>query len=196
MIPPQKPVDIPAKVVLHSCCAPCSGAIMEDMTASGIEVMIFFYNPNIHPPKEYDIRKGEIIRFAEKMGIAFTDADYDTDDWFKRVKGLEQEPERGRRCTECFDMRLERTALFAHENNVNVFTSSLGISRWKNIDQVNVCGQRAASRYSGLTYWTENWRKNGRTQRKQEIIKQEKFYQQKYCGCVYSLKTQTPSSEI
>ncbi|MAL00916.1 MAG: hypothetical protein CL536_02020, partial [Alcaligenaceae bacterium] len=87
------------KVLLHSCCAPCSGEVMEAMTASGIEYSIFFYNPNIHPDREYEIRKNENIRFAEEHNIEFIDADYDRDNWFERVKGLENEPERGERCT-------------------------------------------------------------------------------------------------
>ncbi|KAG1079414.1 hypothetical protein G6F40_016318 [Rhizopus arrhizus] len=84
---------------------------MEAMTASGIDYAIYFYNPNIHPVKEYEIRKQENIRFAEQHGIEFIDADYDMDNWFDRVKGMENAPERGERCTACFDMRFERTAL-------------------------------------------------------------------------------------
>src|SRR5438105_1618334 len=93
------------KVLLHSCCAPCSGEVMEAMLASGIDFTIFFYNPNIHPKKEYELRKQENIRFAEKYKIAFVDADYDVNNWFARAKGMEKEPERGIRCTMCFDMR-------------------------------------------------------------------------------------------
>ena len=86
------------KILLHSCCAPCSGEIMEAIHASGLELTVFFYNPNIHPRREYEIRKQENIRFADKMGIPIIDGDYETDPWFKRVKGLEWEPERGARC--------------------------------------------------------------------------------------------------
>ncbi len=95
------------KLLLHSCCAPCSGELMEALSASGIDFTIFFYNPNIHPRKEYEIRKNENIKFAQKMNIPFVDADYDTSNWFARVKGLEFEPERGARCSACFDMRFE-----------------------------------------------------------------------------------------
>ena len=117
------------KVLLHSCCAPCSGEVMEAMLASGIEYTIFFYNPNIHPLREYELRKSENVRFAEKFGVPFVDADYDRDNWFERARGMENEPERGIRCTMCFDMRFERTALYAHEHGFPVITSSLGISR-------------------------------------------------------------------
>lgn len=176
------------RVLLHSCCAPCSGEVMEAMIASGLEIEIFFYNPNIHPRKEYELRKEENIRFAEKHQIPFVDADYDKDNWFARVKGMEFEPERGIRCTACFDMRFERTALHAHEHGFPVMTSCLGISRWKNLEQINESGVRAASRYEGLSYWTFNWRKGGGSARMLEISKREEFYQQEYCGCVYSLR--------
>ncbi|CDG89683.1 epoxyqueuosine reductase QueH [Xenorhabdus bovienii] len=187
----RNPLPLPNghnKVLLHSCCAPCSGEVMEAMLVSGIDFTIFFYNPNIHPLKEYELRKDENIRFAEQMGIPFIDADYDRDNWFERAKGMENEPERGIRCTMCFDMRFERTALYAHEHGFPVISSSLGISRWKNMQQINECGVRAASRYPDLTYWEYNWRKGGGSSRMIEISKREEFYQQEYCGCVYSLR--------
>ncbi|MDC5148941.1 epoxyqueuosine reductase QueH [Acinetobacter baumannii] len=176
------------KLLLHSCCAPCSGEVMESLIESNINFSIFFYNPNIHPVKEYLIRKEENIRFAEKHNIPFIDADYDTDNWFTRAKGMENEPERGIRCTMCFDMRFERTALYAYENGFSLISSSLGISRWKNMAQINDCGIRAASHYPNIHYWDYNWRKNGGSSRMIEISKREEFYQQEYCGCVYSLR--------
>ncbi|MFV0308409.1 MAG: epoxyqueuosine reductase QueH [Desertimonas sp.] len=182
------PPDGHRKVLLHSCCAPCSGEVMEAMLASGITYTIFFYNPNIHPVREYELRKDENIRFAEQFDVPFVDADYDRDDWFERARGMEHEPERGARCTMCFDMRFERTALYAHEHGFPVITSSLGISRWKDMNQINGCGERAAARYPDLTYWTFNWRKRGGIDRAIEISKRERFYQQEYCGCVYSLR--------
>ena len=176
------------KLLLPSCCAPCSGEVMETLIESKIEFSIFFYNPNIHPVKEYLLRKEENIRFAEKHNIPFIDCDYDTDNWFERAKGMENEPEKGIRCTMCFDMRFERTALYAAENGFTLISSSLGISRWKNMQQINDCGHRSASHYPGISYWDYNWRKNGGAVRMLEISKQENFYQQEYCGCVYSLR--------
>lgn len=176
------------KVLMHSCCAPCSGEIMEKMVRSGIDLTIFFYNPNIHPKKEYEIRKNENIRFAEKMNIPFVDADYDVQNWFSRAKGMEYEPERGIRCTMCFDMRFVRTALYAYENDFKVITSSLGLSRWKDMDQINSAGVKAASAYEGITYWTYNWRKGGGSENMYKIAKRENFYKQEYCGCIYSLR--------
>jgi epoxyqueuosine reductase len=175
-------------LLLHSCCAPCSGEVMEAMQASGIRFSIFFYNPNIHPVREYELRKQENIVFAEKLDIPFIDADYDMDNWFSRVKGLENEPERGVRCTQCFEMRFERTALYAYEHGFDVITSSLGISRWKDFNQVTRAGERSASRYPSLSYWDYNWRKGGGAGRMVEISKREHFYQQEYCGCAYSLR--------
>ena len=176
------------KLLLHSCCAPCSGEVMEALVASGIDFSIFFYNPNIHPVQEYETRKQENVAFAEKHSIPFIDADYDKDNWFERVKGQEMEPERGKRCTTCFDMRFERTALYAYEHGFPVICTSLGISRWKDMNQINDAGIRAASRYPGMEYWTYNWRKNGGSSRMYEIAKRENFYKQEYCGCVYSLR--------
>ena len=134
------------------------------------------------------IRKEENIRFAEKHRIPFIDCDYDTDNWFARAKGMENEPEKGIRCTMCFDMRFERTALYAAEHGFSLISSSLGISRWKNMQQINECGHRSASHYAGIHYWDYNWRKHGGALRMLDISKREEFYQQEYCGCVYSLR--------
>jgi predicted adenine nucleotide alpha hydrolase (AANH) superfamily ATPase len=176
------------RILLHSCCAPCACEIMNAIKSSGIRQTVFFYNPNIHPVEEYELRKNENKRYCEKNDIAFIDADYDSDHWFQRVKGFENEPERGARCTLCFSMRFERTALFAAENDYSLISSTLGISRWKNLEQISRCGVQAASRYPDMVYWEINWRKQGGSSRMIEISKQESFYQQEYCGCVYSLR--------
>ena len=107
----------------------------------------------------------KIFADAQKRNIPFIDADYDRNQWFKRAKGLEFEPERGKRCSMCFDMRFERSALYAIEHGFKTFTSSLGISRWKDMNQINQSGIRAASHYPDLLYWTYNWRKKGGSQR-------------------------------
>jgi|TARA_B110001454_G_C12562617_1_gene368364 epoxyqueuosine reductase len=176
------------KLLLHSCCAPCAGEIMEALAISEIKTTVFFYNPNIHPKEEYEIRKDENKRFCEKLGFDFIDADYDKDNWFERVKGLEDEPERGARCIQCFDMRFERSALYAHEKGFKVYATTLGISRWKDIKQIDTSGIKAAEKYQEVTYWDFNWRKQGGSSRMIEISKREEFYQQEYCGCVYSLR--------
>ncbi|MDA9903268.1 epoxyqueuosine reductase QueH, partial [Gammaproteobacteria bacterium] len=144
--------DEGTNLLLHSCCAPCAGEIMEALAASDIKTTVYFYNPNIHPDEEYEIRKNENRRFCEKLGFECIDADYDKDNWFDRVKGLVDEPERGKRCTQCFDMRFERSALYANENNYGVYATTLGISRWKDMNQINTSGHKAAERYKDVTY--------------------------------------------
>ncbi len=176
------------KLLMHSCCAPCAGEIMEALAASNIDITIFFYNPNIHPTEEYELRKEENIRFAKKLGMPFIDADYERDNWFDRTKGQEYAPERGERCTTCFDMRFEVTAQYAQDYGFNLISSTLGISRWKDMNQINACGMRATQSFDGISYWDFNWRKQGGSSRMLELSKREAFYQQEYCGCVYSLR--------
>ena len=184
-------IDVPSdlqKLLLHSCCAPCSGEVMETLQHNQVDFSVFFYNPNIHPEKEYMLRKEENIRFAEKHNIPFIDADYDTENWFERTKGMEDEPERGKRCSSCFTMRFEQTARYALAHGFDTITSCLGISRWKDMEQINDCGLRVAAAHPPLRYWTWNWRKKAGANRMIHISKREGFYQQEYCGCVYSLR--------
>ena len=186
--PELEPPAAGQRLLMHSCCAPCAGEVLAAVKAAGIDTTVFFYNPNIHPAAEYEIRKAEDIRYCDELGIPHIDGDYDTDNWFERIRGLEDEPERGRRCTVCFDMRFERTALYAAEHGFGLISSTLGISRWKNMAQINEAGVRATAAYPEVAYWTLNWRKQGGAARMIEIAKQEGFYQQEYCGCVYSLR--------
>ena len=185
-----KPPPGVKRVLLHSCCAPCSGAMVEEMTSNpDLEnVTIFFYNPNIHPRKEYEIRKDENKEFCKRMNIPFIDCDYDVENWYARMKGMEYDPERGARCTECFDMRMERTALHAHENGFHAIATTNSTSRWKDEKQVDDSGFRAARRYEGLKYWQYNWQSDEMTLRKYQISAKERFYKQEYCGCSYSLR--------
>ena len=176
------------KLLLHSCCAPCSGDIMLRLKESGVDYTIYFYNPNIHPKQEYILRKEENLEFARKYNIPFIDDDYDTRNWFDKVKGQEWEPERGKRCSSCFDMRFYKTAEYASNNNYSLISSTLGISRWKDMYQINQSGLKAVSHFSDIDYWTFNWRKNKGSENMIKISKKEKFYMQEYCGCVYSLR--------
>jgi epoxyqueuosine reductase len=172
-------------LLLHSCCAPCSCEIMGTLKLSSIDFTIFFFNPNIDTLDEYNLRKEENKKFALKLNIPFYDGDYNYQSWLNSVKGLEAEPERGKRCTKCFSYRLEETAKFAVKNRFKIFTSSLGISRWKDFNQVCECGTKAASKYN-LTYWNHNWRKKGGSERMSTISKKENFYRQNYCGCSFA----------
>lgn len=180
--------DNKEKLLLHTCCAPCSSAVIEALMRSEVDFTIYYYNPNIHPEAEYLARKNESQRYASKLGIKFIDDDYEPNKWFQRTKGLEFEPERGKRCSVCFDMRLEKTARYAAAHGFDVITSTLGISRWKNLHQVNESGQRAVKNLTNVVYWDHNWRKNGGSTRSAEISKLEDFYRQEYCGCAYSLR--------
>ena len=104
------------QVLLHCCCAPCSSAIIECMLANGIKPTVYFFNPNIYPSEEYEIRKKEAIRFMKEKNIDFIDGDYNHEAWLNSVKGMESEPERGGRCLKCFLLRLTETARYASEN--------------------------------------------------------------------------------
>ena len=185
--PKLSPPNGEKRLLLHSCCAPCAGEIMEAVASADIKTTIFFYNPNIHPVDEYELRKEENVRFAKKLGMEIIDGDYDKEEWFERTKGQENEPERGKRCTTCFDMRFEVTAKYAKENGFDLISSTLGISRWKDMAQINGCGHRSGAIYD-IPYWDFNWRKHGGSSRMLELSKKEEFYQQEYCGCVYSLR--------
>lgn len=175
------------KIVLHSCCAPCSTAIIDVLLQNGITPIIFYHNPNIFPEKEYEIRKAENKRYAEALGLEFVDADYDHTDWKVQTAELKDEPEKGKRCLACFKIRLKATAEFAHENGYSLFATTLATSRWKDLDQINEAGEWAASLFPKLTFWANNWRKNGLANIQAEIIKEYDFYRQEYCGCEYSL---------
>lgn len=176
------------KVLLHTCCAPCSCSILARMIESGITLTVYFYNPNIYPIEEYEHRKKEVIRYAQKMKVPVVDADYENDRWLHAVAGHEEEAERGRRCAICFEMRLEKTAEYAVAHGFKVFATSLGISRWKDLEQVNRAGRHAASLFPGLIYWEHNWRLGGGQERMERISKEEGLYRQNYCGCLYSLR--------
>jgi len=181
-------VGPPLKVLLHSCCAPCSGAMVEEMAKEGHDVTVFFYNPNIHPREEYELRKEENKKFAASLGIPFVDADYDTEKWFSLTKGMEWDPERGRRCTVCFDMRMDRAAEFANAHGFDAIATTNATSRWKDREQVDDSGRRAASRFPGLQYLDQDWRTEEMTQRKYRINAERSFYKQEYCGCSFSLR--------
>ena len=177
------------QVLLHTCCAPCSSAIIECMMQNGIMPLIFYCNPNIYPEEEYLIRKDECTRYAQSLGLEIVDADYNHEQWLAEIKGLENEPERGGRCLKCFKIRLLESAKYAHERGITAFTTTLASSRWKSLEQIEEAGLFAQSHYPDVTYWTQNWRKGGLSERRIEIIKEYNFYNQRYCGCEFSMRT-------
>lgn len=127
-------------VLLHTCCAPCSSAIIEAMMKNGITPVIYYCNPNIYPQEEYEIRKNECTRYAQSLGLEIVDADYDHDNWLEAIRGMEDEPERGGRCLKCFKLRLLHTAEYAMQRGIKVITTTLASSRWKSLDQINEAG--------------------------------------------------------
>ena len=174
-------------VLLHTCCAPCSSAIIEALMQNGITPVIYYCNPNIYPREEYEIRKNECTRYAESLGLEIIDADYDHENWLEAVRGLEDQPERGGRCLKCFKLRLLRTARYAKERGIKVITTTLASSRWKSLDQINEAG-RWACLDKDVIWWDQNWRKGGLQERRLQIIKEYDFYNQLYCGCEFSMR--------
>ncbi len=174
------------RVLLHACCAPCSSAIVEYLVGKGIRPTIFYSNSNISPKAEYGRRLSECLRYAEHWGLEIVEDTYDHRDWLCISKGLEKEPERGRRCLECFRYRLTRAAEYASKNGFRYLATTLASSRWKDLSQVNEAGSWACSLFPGVTWWERNWRKGGLQERRNELIREFGFYNQQFCGCEFS----------
>ena len=175
-----------SRVLLHACCAPCSSAIVEWMLQNGVRPTIFYFNPNIFPRHEYDIRKAESKRHAESLGLEWVDGDYNHDSWLDAVRGLEREPERGCRCLQCFRFRLLETAKEAQRLGFIHFTTTLASSRWKSIEQITEAGLAAQASVPGTVFWAQNWRKGGLSDRRNQLLREYAFYNQQYCGCEFS----------
>ena len=189
----QKPEEL-TDVLLHACCAPCSSAIVEWMMANGVRPVIYYFNPNIWPREEYEIRKQESKRHAESLGLTWIDGDYNHEEWLQGVCGLEGEPERGRRCERCFTIRLIAAARQAQKLGIKYFTTTLASSRWKSLEQIESAGHEAEQTVAGTAFWAQNWRKGGLYERRNQLLKEYNFYNQQYCGCEFS--TRDKSTEI
>ena len=174
------------KILLHSCCAPCGAYIVEKLSRD-YDVTVYFYNPNIHPAEEYEKRKVEIKNYCEKHGVEFIEEKYNPEEWFLGVKGLEKEPERGARCAVCFKMRLGKTAEFAQANGFDFFTTTLTISPHKSTEQIFTAGREAEEK-SGVKFLARDWKLDNGFKCSCDKSREEGFYRQKYCGCVYSQK--------
>lgn len=175
-------------VLLHTCCAPCSSAIIECLMKNGVTPVIYYCNPNIYPREEYEIRKNECKRYAQALGLEIVDADYDHENWLQEVAVLENEPERGGRCLKCFKLRLLRAAQYAAQRGIKVITTTLASSRWKSLDQINEAGRWACAQINAPVWWDQNWRKGGLQERRLQILKDYAFYNQLYCGCEFSIR--------
>ena len=159
------------RLLLHACCAPCSSAIVEWLLNNGYCPTIFYYNPNIYPREEYEIRK-----------------DYDHEGWLNGVCGLENQPERGLRCEQCFTLRLTVAARKAQELGIELFATTLASSRWKSLEQIERAGHAAEQAVPGTRFWAKNWRKGGLQERRNQLLKEYGFYNQQYCGCEFSMR--------
>ncbi|MCR4603084.1 MAG: epoxyqueuosine reductase QueH [Prevotella sp.] len=196
----QSPIQLPeggcTRVLLHACCAPCSSAIVEWLLQHDVRPTIYYFNPNIYPLEEYTIRKEESKRHAESLGLEWIDGDYDYASWRNRMTGLENEPERGGRCLQCFTMRLLSTAHKARELSITHFTTTLASSRWKSIEQVTQAGLTAQQAVPGTVFWAQNWRKGGLSDRRNQLLREYAFYNQQYCGCEFSMRRLEKSLDI
>ena len=177
------------KLLLLSCCAPCSVGVISDLHTRGVDLTVLFYNPNIRPEAEYSRRRDENARVCRELGVPFVELPYLPDAWDKATCDLMDEPEKGRRCDACFLLRLRAAAAYAKAHGFTRFSSVLGISRFKDFDQVCRAGCQASSEI-GIPYDTTNGRKGGGLERAERLARDMNLYRQTYCGC----KPRTPDS--
>ena len=174
------------KMLVHICCAPDAlyvmGLLQENYSAHG-----YFYNPNIHPFKEYKLRLEETRKVAKILDFPLIEDDYDDKKWLKITKKFKDEPEKGKRCDVCYAMRLERTAKKASELGFNIFTTVMSLSPWKKADVLNREGRMFASRYD-INFLEANFKKKDGFRKSVELSKIHGLYRQNYCGCIYSFR--------
>lgn len=173
------------KLLLHTCCAPCSIAVIQDLIKD-YQVIVYFFNPNIFPKAEYEKRKKEVVKVCTMWQVEMIDEDYIHEQWQEKIVGLENEPEGGKRCTVCFDLRLYQTAKKAKELNCQIISTTLTSGRYKKADVINPIGEGIA-KANGLEFLSADWKKDGRQQRAQQLVCENNIYKQNYCGCEFSL---------
>ena len=182
-----KNVEKGTPLLLHSCCAPCSSTCLERLK-DYFKVTVLYYNPNIDEREEYEKRKAEQIRFLKETGWAdFLDCDYEGEAFEEMAKGLEEEPERGKRCYRCYELRLRKTAEVAKEKGYEYFATTLTLSPYKNAEWLNEIGETLGGRYA-LTYLYTDFKKKGGYYRSLELSKEYDLYRQDFCGCRFSKK--------
>ena len=178
------------KLLLHACCAPCSSACIERL-GNVFQIDIYYYNPNIDNKEEYNKRLNEVIRFTDsfktKYKINVIDGGYDSDTFFKMAKGLEEEPERGKRCYECYKLRLKKTSEYASDNNYDFFATTLTLSPYKNSNWINEIGEEL-DKNTKSTYLYSDFKKKNGYKRSIELSHEYNLYRQDYCGCIYSIR--------
>ncbi len=171
------------KVLLHICCGVCAGSVVQKLRDDGFEVAGFFYNPNIHPEEEYK-RRREVVREASRLlSFELIAGPYDTIVWQEQIKGLEGEPEGGKRCSVCFRVRLQKAADKARELGIKYLASTLSVSPLKNAPEINRIGSAVCADF--LLY---DFKKQNGFKKTMDFAKEHNFYRQHYCGCEYSRK--------
>lgn len=174
-------------ILVHTCCAPCSTYSFEKLIFDNFIPVSFFYNPNIFPEKEYNRRRDELIRFAGLKNYKLIIKENSPEVWLEAINGLEEEKEGGKRCEICFRLRLEKTALYAKENDFDGFTTTLTISPHKNSAIINQIGKELSEKH-GIYFLEENFKKDEGFKKSLEISKEYNLFRQTYCGCIFSQK--------
>ena len=178
------------RVLLHSCCGPCSSSVLEYITQY-FDVTLLWYNPNLYPKEEFDRRFKTQVELIEKMGLAdkvdILAESWKSEDYYRRIKGLENEPEGGKRCTECFRLRLLETARLAKHYGYDYFCTTLTLSRHKDAVLINSIGEEIA-RATGVSWLPSDFKKRNGENRSIELSEQYGLYRQLYCGCEFSLR--------
>lgn len=182
--------DKPLKLLLHSCCAPCSSYVLEYLSRY-FSITVFYYNPNIYPEEEFikriDEQKRLIAEMPLKNPVGFMEEGYHSERFYAAVKGLEHIKEGGERCFACYRLRLEETARLAAEKGFDYFTTTLSISPYKNAPKLNEIGEELGGIY-GVRYLVSDFKKKNGYKRSTELSAQYGMYRQNYCGCVFSMR--------
>jgi predicted adenine nucleotide alpha hydrolase (AANH) superfamily ATPase len=176
------------KLLLHSCCGPCSTAVIEKLLQDGnYDITVFYFNPNITEREEYEHRKSEQKRVIAELypGLKFIEGNYDPREYYEVIHGYEGEPEGGFRCSLCFTLRLEETARYAKEHGFECFDTTLSVSPYKSYDTICAIARQLESKY-GVEYLAGNYKKKDGYKRSIELSKQLDLYRQHFCGCEFS----------
>ena len=184
-------------MIAHLCCSVDAGYFLKRLKEEYPDEKIigFFYDPNIHPYSEFKLRSLDTKRICDRLGVEYIEGDYNYEEWLRAVKGLENEPEKGARCSVCFDFSLEEAARFAKKIGDNKVTTSLLMSPMKSHEQLEAIGKVIKRKY-GVDFIAVDYRKKGGTQAQQEYAKQNQMYRQDYCGCLYGIWKQKENQEI